>query len=62
MARHHRSTRRRGMNLIGLLRRTVSTSTGAVRRVGKLTRKTLKRGTNLVGITRKRRASRRQHH
>lgn len=61
MARRHRSTRR-GMNLIGLLRRTVSKSTGAVRRVGKLTRKTLKRGTNLVGITRKRRASRRQHH
>lgn len=56
-----RSTRRRGMNLFGLVRRTIGTSTRAVRRVGKLTRSTLKRGTNLLGITRKRRASRRQH-
>jgi hypothetical protein len=60
MARRHRSTRR-GLNIVGLLRRTVRSSTGAVRKVGKLTRSTLKRGTNLLGITRKRRATRRQH-
>ena len=60
MARRHRSTRR-GLNIVGLLRRTVRSSTGAVRKVGKFTRATLKRGTNLVGITRKRRATRRQH-
>lgn len=56
-----RSTRRRSLNVLGFLRRTVGTSTRAVRRVGKFTRSTLKRGTNLLGITRKRRASRRQH-
>jgi hypothetical protein len=61
MARHTRSTRRRSLNVLGLLRRTVGTSTRAVRRVGKFTRSTLRRGTNLLGITRKRRASRRQH-
>jgi hypothetical protein len=61
MARRTRSTRRRGLNIVGLLRRTVGSSTRAVRRVGKLTRTTLKRGTNLLGITRKRRATRRQH-
>lgn len=61
MARRTRSTRRRGMNLFGLLRRTVNTGTRTVRRVGKFTRSTLKRGTNLLGITRKRRGTRRQH-
>ena len=61
MARRTRSTRRRGLNIVGLLRRTVRSSTGAVRKVGKITRSTLKRGTNLLGITRKRRATRRQH-
>jgi hypothetical protein len=56
-----RTARRRSLNIVGLLRRTVGSSTRAVRRVGKFTRSTLKRGTNLVGITRKRRTTRRQH-
>ena len=55
-----RSTRRRSLNVVGMLRRTVGSSTRAVRRVGKFTRSTLKRGTNLLGITRKRRGTRRQ--
>jgi hypothetical protein len=54
-----RRSTRRSLNIVGMLRRTVGSSTRAVRRVGKFTRSTLKRGTNLLGITRKRRASRR---
>lgn len=59
--RHRRSAARRGLNVLGFLRRTVRSSTGAVRKVGKFTRSTLRRGTNLVGLTRKRRGTRRQH-
>jgi hypothetical protein len=55
-----RSTRRRGMNLFGLVRRTLGRSTRTVRKVGKFTRSTLKRGTNLLGITRRNRRHRRQ--
>ena len=50
------------MSLLGSLRRTlkrgVSRTLGAVRRVGKASSNLARRGTNAVGLTRRRRCSR----